>query len=72
MLSPNASSHICQLSFESLESLPQLMKAYRDGSVNMNVVNYRRAANADVNDLPFGNVFSSIGNDGGTYGTPQE
>ena len=48
------------------------MKAYSDGSVNINVVNSRRAANADVNDLPFGNVFSSIGNDGGTYGTPQE
>ena len=53
------------------------MKAYSDRSVNIllvnvNVVNSRRATNADVNDLPLGNVISSIGKSGGTYGTPQE
>ena len=57
--------------------LPRLMKAYSDRSVNIllvnvNVVNSRRATNADVNDLPLGNVISSIGNIGGTYGTPQK
>ena len=74
MLSPNASSHICHL---NVELLPRLMKAYSDRSVNIlsikdYVVNSRRSTKADVNDLPFGNVFSSIGNSGGTYGTPQE
>ena len=74
MLSPNASSHICHL---NVELLPRLMKAYSDRSVNIlsikvYVVNSRRSTNADVNDLPFGNVISSIGNSGGTYGTPQE
>ena len=65
---------ICHL---NVELLPRLMKAYSDQSVNIllvkvNLVNSRRATNADVNDLPFGNVFSSIGNSGDTYGTPQE
>ena len=36
------------------------------------LIPWDRATNADVNDLPFGNVISSIGNSGGTYGTPQE
>ena len=53
------------------------MKAYSDRSVNIlrikvNFVKSMRETNADVNDLPFGNVISSIGNSGGTYGTPQD